>query len=191
MDHFEIDKAAVCGHSMGGTIVAEMALNRPERLTAIILEDPAFNRESLPAPAYIGMSTQGKQWYEWLLGLRQLSRADALASIADDVEGWAPIDAEMYLEDRLTCDLAIFDQLDFSIRGEWRQALQANEAPLLLVTGDPAKGGIINDEFADLIFAENGGGERLHVESAGHGIHREQYQPFYNGVSSFLRSHLG
>jgi pimeloyl-ACP methyl ester carboxylesterase len=53
MDHLGIGRAALVGNSMGGTVVAVVAAERPERVEALVLVDAAgFNTEaeSLPLP---------------------------------------------------------------------------------------------------------------------------------------------
>ncbi|MCB0006145.1 MAG: alpha/beta hydrolase [Anaerolineales bacterium] len=184
------EQVAVGGHSMGGVLAAALAARLPGQVGALILEDPAWVIHETPAPEYFGNADWGRDWREWIVELRALSREKMLAAIAEPTEGFAPLDRDIYLADRLDFDLAIFDWLDFSLRRGWRDHLQTQTAPLLLVTGDPARGGIIHDDFAAEIFGLNGGGERLHVPAAGHGIHREAYEAFRDGVVAFLGRHF-
>ncbi|NCB03196.1 MAG: alpha/beta hydrolase, partial [Spirochaetia bacterium] len=41
LDYFEIDSTVIIGHSAGGNLALQMALDYPERVTALILIDPA------------------------------------------------------------------------------------------------------------------------------------------------------
>jgi pimeloyl-ACP methyl ester carboxylesterase len=172
---------------MGGVIAAAVAARQPERFQALVLEDPAWVIHDTPEPEYFGKAAWGREWRDWVASLRAKSRDGALAAIAETTAGWESLDRELYLADRLAFDLTIFDQLDFSLRRDWRDHLRRQTAALLLVTGDPAKGGIVDDTFAAEILALNGGGERLHIATAGHGIHREAYEPFRGGVAAFLK----
>ena len=189
LDQMAVDAVAVAGHSMGGVIAAAAAARQPERFRALILEDPAWVLHDTPEPEYFGASAWGVEWRDRIAALRGLGREARLAAIAEATAGFTVQDREIYLADRLDFDMAIFDQLDFSLRRAWREHLQQQGAPLLLVTGDPAKGGIINDAFAAEIFALNSAGERLHIPAAGHGIHREAYDAFRDGVAAFLARH--
>jgi len=49
MDHFGIGRAVVVGHSAGGTVAALLAARHPERVAAVILEDPAIFAGGPPA----------------------------------------------------------------------------------------------------------------------------------------------
>ncbi len=40
LDHLEVDKFAVVGHSMGGMVAARVALNYPDRVEKLVLENP-------------------------------------------------------------------------------------------------------------------------------------------------------
>ncbi|MCY8914426.1 alpha/beta hydrolase [Bacillus atrophaeus] len=43
LDHLELDKAALIGHSFGGQIATEFALNYPERVSKLVLVAPALS----------------------------------------------------------------------------------------------------------------------------------------------------
>lgn len=56
MEHLGIDHFAVLGHSRGGRIAAEMATQRPDRVTHLLLADPGLgsvlSEDSMPALPY-------------------------------------------------------------------------------------------------------------------------------------------
>ena len=56
MDYLGIDHFAVLGHSRGGRIAAEMAMQRPDRVTHVLLADPGLNsvlpEDTMPALPY-------------------------------------------------------------------------------------------------------------------------------------------
>ena len=186
IEHLELDEAAFCGHSMGGVIAAGVAARLGERATALVVEDPAWLLVDVPEPEFLGNYDRVAEWKEMVQSLRRSSWQEAIDSVTGDTIGWHPVDREVYVRDRLDFDFAIFSQLDFSVRNQWRDHLLANVAPLLLVTGDPEEGGIVGDAFAAEIFKVNGGGQRLHIPDAGHGIHRESFAAFAQGVRAFL-----
>lgn len=56
MDYLGIDHFAVLGHSRGGRVAAEMAMQRPDRVTHVLLADPGLNsvlsEDNMPALPY-------------------------------------------------------------------------------------------------------------------------------------------
>jgi pimeloyl-ACP methyl ester carboxylesterase len=71
----------------------------------------------------------------------------------------------------------------------WRQLLAAINCPVLLVTGDPALGGIINQETASEAMRILPNGNHVHIPGAGHNIRRDQYQQYASNVRGFLRKY--
>lgn len=50
LDHLQIERAVVVGHSMGGFVAAIMALHYPERVSSLVLIDGGFPLFDAPAP---------------------------------------------------------------------------------------------------------------------------------------------
>lgn len=65
MDHLKITKTAVIGHSLGGTIALDFALQYPERVSSLILVAPGLNGHV--------WSTEHSEWFKTIWSLSQLA----------------------------------------------------------------------------------------------------------------------
>ena len=72
----------------------------------------------------------------------------------------------------------------------WRDTVKAISCPILLVTGDPALGGIVTPAVADEARRLNPKLRVANVPDVGHNIHLENYEPFRAAVAAFLREVL-
>ena len=189
MDHYGVERTAVGGHSMGGVLAGAVVAKYPHRFTAVMLEDPAWREEMQPSPYFIGASPFGSEWRKMVTDLRQMPKDEALAMVSGERPSWHPTDLQAYLEDRLQFDLAIFDQLDFTLQPHWPEQLAQITCPILLVTGEAEKGGIIHPDLAQTILSLAQDGHLAHIVGAGHGIHREQYEAFRDAVVPFFQQY--
>ncbi len=143
MDHLGVERAGIVGHSMGGMVVQELAITRPERVSTLVLSatsasfggaDGGFQEKFLAArlapldqgltPADIALETMPTMFADY-------PDEDAIARA---VEGMAAIPAETY-RTALNC-LVTFNR---------RDDLGRIQAPTLLLSGGkddvaPAKG---------------------------------------------------
>ena len=76
LDHFELDQAILVGNSAGGTIAMQTALAHPERVSALILVDPAV---------YAGGGAPS--WIRPLLATPQMRRLGPLVARQIQVRG--------------------------------------------------------------------------------------------------------
>jgi pimeloyl-ACP methyl ester carboxylesterase len=51
LDRLRLDRAAVVGHSLGGYVAARLAMEQPQRVTRLVLEEPPVPPRSAPRPA--------------------------------------------------------------------------------------------------------------------------------------------
>jgi pimeloyl-ACP methyl ester carboxylesterase len=51
LDRLGLDRAAVVGHSLGGYVAARLAMEQPQRVTRLVLEEPPVPPRSAPRPA--------------------------------------------------------------------------------------------------------------------------------------------
>ena len=71
----------------------------------------------------------------------------------------------------------------------WQEMLAAVKCPVLVITGDPALGGIVSQEIVDEAMSILPNGTHVHIHGAGHNIRRDQYQQYYSAVRAFLRKY--
>lgn len=156
------------GHSMGGLVAEELAITEPGLVAALVLEDPAWRRDrDVDArgvlrwlPDAVASRTEGR------LALLERSHRENPGWPEDEHLAWAA--ARAALDPRLADGPHLWDERD------WVEALRDVAAPVTLITGDPARGAIVDDA----IVARAGEllGDRLsraHAPGAGHCVRRE------------------
>ncbi len=73
----------------------------------------------------------------------------------------------------------------------WRETVPRLACPVLLITADPALGGIVSPEVAQQVANLNPRVKVAHVKMAGHSIRREQFAAYLQAVTVFLRGVTG
>jgi N-formylmaleamate deformylase len=68
----------------------------------------------------------------------------------------------------------------------WTDLIPRIDCPTLLVTGDPALGGIVTSEVAAKAAAMNDRIAIAHIAGAGHNIRRDQFEAYVAVVKQFL-----
>ncbi|MDX3078453.1 alpha/beta fold hydrolase [Streptomyces sp. NPDC088354] len=64
LDALGLEKAALAGHSMGGVVAYLLAAARPERLTALVLEEPVPPDPAVP-PRTVPTGPEGGERFDW------------------------------------------------------------------------------------------------------------------------------
>ena len=71
-------------------------------------------------------------------------------------------------------------------RSPWQESLRAITAPLLLILGEPARGGLVTAEIADEAMGLNPNITTILIPDAGHNIRRENFDGYLAAVRVFL-----
>jgi pimeloyl-ACP methyl ester carboxylesterase len=71
---------------------------------------------------------------------------------------------------------------------DWPATMRHISCPALLITGDPARGGIITEESAAALKDLVPQLQVAHIADAGHSIRRDQFDRYREVVRSFLRA---
>jgi pimeloyl-ACP methyl ester carboxylesterase len=190
LDHYGVQKAILVGNSAGGTISMQLALEHPERVSALILADPAvYNGGGAPQWIRPVLASPQMRHLGPLITRQILKRGRDMIKLA-----WynpamlSPEDQDLYLKPF---------QVENWDKGLWEFTL-ANQPtglidrldeltlPVLVITGDhdrivPAKDSIkLAGELPNAILEV--------ISDAGHVPHEEQPQMFMEVVTSFLNS---
>ncbi len=166
---------AVLGHSLGGRIVLECMLADPDFAQVVILEDPALDIPNDPVifaelaseydtpPTHEAFRVRYPRWHDTDIA----GKIDALDQSSRTV-----------VDDTLT---AIAD-------GDHWPDLAAVTAPVLVIGATPDNGGLVPRGVGAAV-ARQPNVEYVNIEGAGHSIHRDCYEPFWNVLVAFLRRH--
>lgn len=185
-----LDLPIVLGHSMGAGTAARLAARRPGLVSALVLVDPGVRTP--PPPPAPGTEAY-ERWYKpFLTSLERIrtldgeARAQAYLAFYPPAASWHPEDVENMAEAQATFDLDVLNgslptyDLDNLIRD-----VSQVSVPLLLITGDPAKGSSAPPEAVKALRSSWQRGKHVHV-SAGHLITFEAFDAFRAALDTFL-----
>jgi 3-oxoadipate enol-lactonase len=193
LDGAGIDRAALVGVSLGGATALELALESPERVTALVL---------------VGTGLAGHEWSDQVeaFGAEEeeaLGRGDLDAAITANLQMWLAgprrsldaIDpsvrervAEMQ-RDAFVLQKGHDDLRVVRLDPPPSQRLGEVRVPTLIVTGDEDVKDI--HEIADKLHAEIPGAQRATIADAAHLPNLERPEEFNRIVLDFLAEHTG
>lgn len=181
-----LDRPVLGGHSMGASVSARTAAHHPHLIRALILEDPAwFNPPSPRQPDEEQEKSSHDEYAEWLLTVKDLTLDQIKAKCRADSPTWLEIELPAWAESKQQFDTNFMLTIQ-PPHHDWREAAKALTCPTLLVTADPAKGGIVTPEIAAEAVALNSQIQVAHIQGAGHNIRRENFAAFMQAVRTFL-----
>lgn len=179
-----LDRPVLIGHSMGGLTAALVGAMAPERVSGIMLEDPAFiPPDEWDVPLH-------KTWpLEHALD-RERSIAELIALGQPANPRWHAEIFPFWAQAKREASLRVFDW--FALPPDDGDALVAAlTVPTLLVTGDPALDAIITPARAAQMQARNTLVRVAHLPGVGHCIRYEQPAAFAALARDFLATCFG
>ena len=192
IERLGLDRPALVGHSMGAATAAGVAAEASARLRGVALEDPPW-RDG--APPTLGMEAdatgsraplRSPAWTAWMRSLKTMTPEERYAMADVERPEWAEIDRTHWADNKALFNLAVLDQpLDFG-RPPWREVVGQITCPVLLITGDPERGGIVTPEAAEEAARLWRTGRVVHIPGAGHNIRRDRYELYRAAVAAFL-----
>lgn len=174
------------GHSMGAGVAAVVASEWPELVRAVVLEDVAlFPPREQPTSS----QEEIRQRYGWLFEVRAQSLEER-KTVCQKNNGWSEVTVEQWAISKGQLNMAILSIDSAPVVGERPplEILASIRCPLLLVTGDPARGAIITPEQATQILAVQPRARELHIPNTGHCIRYDQPRTYAESVGEWLKS---
>lgn len=181
LDELGIRDALVWGHSMGAITAIALLDARPDLVRGVVLEDPPIEQAAPPSADLIAaMRADAAVW-------PALSPEERHERAAFQNAPWPRDETDPWADSKALVSPAILDQFGVSRVYDWEQALRGYRGPGLLVTGDPALNAIVTPSTAALAMAAWRTGRLLHVQGAGHSIHRDRWSESMASITAFLR----
>lgn len=188
LDYYNLEKAILIGNSAGGSIAMQFALAYPERVSALVLVDPAVYGQA-GAP----------KWIRPLLSMPQIDRLGPLFVRKLLENGSNLVESAWNDPSKLTSETLMLYKKPLLVdnwdRALWEFTLASKSSnlkdnlnqftiPILVITGD-------NDQIvptADSIRLSNAlpNASLVVIKNAGHVPHEEQPQDFLNAIQDFL-----
>jgi pimeloyl-ACP methyl ester carboxylesterase len=178
-----IRRAALAGHSMGAHIVADLAARFPDLAAALVLEEPPW-RLAPPSATAAAPSPDPSQWF---IDQQNKSLEQIMAECREAHPTWPEPYVRAWSQGKLEMDL---NALVFFGRDSdaWRKYVPAIQCPALLITGDPAQGGIVTPEMARAAQDMNPKIRVHHFPGVGHHVRFAAHADYMEAFQAFLRA---
>jgi pimeloyl-ACP methyl ester carboxylesterase len=176
----------LCGHSMGAMTTYQAVLRYPELARAVVLEDPPWWMEPWPADS---PALTDNPFVAWARSLPDISLESLLEGYRKDHPTWPDDLIQAMCESKKSMDQGIIDIMAPKMNkaeGHWTRTIGSLACPLLVITGNPALGGIVSPEVADQITRLNPRARVVNVPSAGHLIRFDAFKDFMAALEAFL-----
>jgi pimeloyl-ACP methyl ester carboxylesterase len=165
------------GHSMGALTAARVAAARPGLVRGLVLEDPA---RTTPR-----RTESSEAMLTWMRGLRSGTHAARVAWVRANHPDWPDAELEPWARSKESVDLEHLRR-----PANWGEPLPALlsevHSPVLIIRGEPARGGIVSLTGARRCAAACPGGAQVLALDAGHSPRRESPLEFYSALEQVL-----
>jgi pimeloyl-ACP methyl ester carboxylesterase len=185
----KLKKPVVMGHSMGAANALHTAAFYPDLVGGLVLEDPPF----IDPPAQEPEGERASRAEEWRKGILAMKSQSMEALIKtgktmhpnwheDEFFQWAT--GKQQVRPQVVQFITTPDK-------PWREVAALVKCPVLLLTGDPQKGGLVTPEIAEKTVKLWRKGRLVNIPGVGHNIRREGFEPYFKAVKSFLSEVVG
>lgn len=182
------EPAIVLGHSLGSMVAIDIAVEAPDRVRALVLEDPPLYMKGERSKEYF--------FYDGFVACRGLMQKGlSLEELAAALRGLLPeADAAFlrsFAKNLSLADPDILTQwIDGTIWEGWDtdELLKQVSVPTLLIQADPSVAAALDDGEAKRAASLIPQCTYVRMEGVGHGIHRAQPGAFLRVVTDFLES---
>lgn len=184
-----LNRPAICGHSMGAVITYQIGVRFPELASALVLEDPAWwMPRSEPAPRR-GEGTENPM-AKWARSLASIPLEDLLEGYHRDHPTWPDELLHPMCESKKQLDASILDVQSPERHAQevnWQATIQNITQPMLIFTGNPELGGIVNADVIARVRELNPDVKIVIVPNVGHLIRFDNYAVFIEALRGFLK----
>jgi pimeloyl-ACP methyl ester carboxylesterase len=189
LDHFGIEKAILVGNSAGGTVSMQTALAHPERITALILVDPAvYSGGGAPDWMRPLLRTPQMRHLGPLIARQLLARGEELIAMAwHDPSLLQTGVLEMYKKPLQVenWDKALWEFTIASRSSDITNRLEEFNLPVLVISGDDDR--IVPTSESIRLAGELPNAQLVVIPNAAHVPHEERPAEFMKAVNQFLQ----
>jgi pimeloyl-ACP methyl ester carboxylesterase len=191
IEKLKLHQPILLGHSMGASTAAVVAAERPDLVSALVLEEPAWSPSNTEKD-----SERDKMELQYLQAFLTNQKALSYAERLDEAEFaqplWSSDDLEPWMSAQDQFDMAVFAHIPDSSYLPWRQTPWTDivariVCPTLIVTADQKRGAIVGEATASEISKANPRCQIINIEQAGHNIRRERFDDYMYHVNHFLK----
>jgi pimeloyl-ACP methyl ester carboxylesterase len=176
----------VLGHSMGAVNALALAGVYPQLPRAILLEDPPAFWQPVSPEEQAASAERRAGMDAWIISLKRKTHVEIMAMGKQRDPGWSDEEFGPWADAKLRFSFQVLNRGGAPL--DWPATLRQITCPALLLKADPVRGGIITDESAASLRALVPQLQIAHIAAAGHSIRRDQFTPYMQVVTNFLRS---
>jgi N-formylmaleamate deformylase len=182
IEQLQLRSPVVMGHSMGANTAALLAAQFPGLVKSIILEDPPWQEQDQSDESRAGW---GDQLRANIASYREKSEEELMALCLKFHPSWDASEILMWARSKkqVRPEVARISEIP---QLRWRDFVPQIRCPVLLLTGDAERGGIVSPQVAEQVARAVKKCYVVHVPGAGHNIRRDQFDPFFDAVSRYL-----
>lgn len=176
----DLGQPALIGHSMGAATVAQLAADYPHLVQRIVLEDPPWRDAAAPP------NDRGGAHLQELVAMYQRMTREQIADYGrgnnptwDDEELWLWSLGKTLVSPHVVQDTS-------RLLTDWHTVVPKITCPTLLVTANPARGGIVTPATAAELTAQQVNIQVAYLDGAGHNVRRDQFAEYIAAVRPFL-----
>jgi pimeloyl-ACP methyl ester carboxylesterase len=178
-----LQRPAVGGHSMGAGTALRLVADYPDIARCAILEDPGLRDRQ---PSTTDQEARREHMRQQAADMRALGREGIMARGRQQHPDWAEEEFGPWADSKLQVSERHTGGRRGPERPDWRELLPKVQCPVLLITSDPERGGIVTPEIAEEAKRLLPSIKVVRLSGAGHNIRREQFDPYLKAVRSFL-----
>lgn len=184
MQTLGLGKVIVAGHSMGAWMASELAARFPELVRAVILEDAPWRRPR-PEDSERSLLSKESPLAAFIHGMVGMTLEEIVARERGEHPAWSDEALRLWCAAKTRLDLNFLEIASMG-RMDWQETAKAIACPTLLVTADPAKGGIVTPESAALATELNSLIRVVNIPNVGHHVRFEAYEAYMAVFRAFL-----
>ena len=177
----------ILGHSMGAMTTLAVAGTYPDVPRAILLEDPPTWWMPRPDDSPVDSERRAQQ-QNWIAKLKRKTHQELVDEQRAGTPNWPDAEILRWAEakQRVSPNVAKAFNPQIPASVDWSSLLRRITCPALLITGDPALGGIVTEESALVLQSLIPQLRSAHIPRAGHIIRNDQFAHFMDVVRAFL-----
>jgi pimeloyl-ACP methyl ester carboxylesterase len=180
-----VKKAVIAGHSMGAGIAAAMGARYPRLVAALVLEDPPWFLPRPDEPKRGRGAMEESPLGQWMTSLKDKSLEQVMAECRQEHPTWPEMYVRPWCQGKKELDLNFLAAN--SPWGAWQKQVPAIQCPTLLVTAEPAQGGIVTPETALMATEMNPNIRVVNFPGIGHHVRFAVHQAYMQALKAFLR----